>query len=284
MTRPSAALLVLSVAGCDQVFDLQRPDAPPLACEDLTSHDEDTDGVVDGCDNCPGIANSDQKNVRETDDGAVADAVGDACDPRPRLGGDVIERFHSFAEPAAMDDWDVVTGPWRIDGEAMTFDGPEVTDQAYVVSTAPMIQLPATIEAHVTIRTIKGGAWAIFGVIANADDDGDGSACLVYRPYETPVLKDMLKVFHSDGQADSPLARMMANGDGYRLTFSVESDEMSCNSLEDGGARQGVPADPDDPLRTGTLGLLGQQIDAVVDYVVVYSISSAAARRSRSAP
>jgi hypothetical protein len=50
--------------------------APPITSGEIvvTSADTDDDGVLDSSDNCPTVANTDQRDVDE-------DGVGDACDP-----------------------------------------------------------------------------------------------------------------------------------------------------------------------------------------------------------
>jgi hypothetical protein len=92
--------LVVLVASCDLVYDLDRPtvradvdrDGVPdaddncpatanpsqnsdaCACRGAeTDHDEDADSIDDACDNCPHVANTEQLNT----DG---DHLGDACD------------------------------------------------------------------------------------------------------------------------------------------------------------------------------------------------------------
>ena len=80
-------------------------------------HDEDTDTVGDVCDNCPHVANATQADVGE---GATGDGVGDACDPRPQLPGDTIQKFYSFHVPPAGT---TTEGTWAVEGDAYRFAG-----------------------------------------------------------------------------------------------------------------------------------------------------------------
>lgn len=78
--------------GCGRVgFDASTDGGPPC-----TGVDEDGDAWADACDNCPSEPNADQRDRGEIDAGAAADGVGDACDPRPSLGGDYLVLFDGF--------------------------------------------------------------------------------------------------------------------------------------------------------------------------------------------
>ncbi len=66
--------------------------------QDPAQHDEDRDGVGDVCDNCPATPNPDQIDLSETLERQFPDAVGDACDRRPKLADDTIARFFPFAD------------------------------------------------------------------------------------------------------------------------------------------------------------------------------------------
>jgi len=103
--REIALILVLALAGCDQVFDLQRPpgdaappdvalgappDAPEVCDQPGGVPDEDGDGFRNACDNCPYIAQG--PNERTDADG---DGVGDVCDRRPGQQ-DTLVKFVGF--------------------------------------------------------------------------------------------------------------------------------------------------------------------------------------------
>src|SRR5687767_10783077 len=62
-------------------------DGGPTCWGPPSTHDEDGDGVVDECDNCPSVSNASQADVGEVNAGGSADGVGDGCDPRPSAGG-----------------------------------------------------------------------------------------------------------------------------------------------------------------------------------------------------
>jgi hypothetical protein len=97
--RAVVGLACVLVGGCHVFFDLHDPDVRPDAMTDAAvdavsdaagdadvapgcwtngqqDTDEDGDLRVDGCDNCPGVANAEQEDGDE-------DGVGNPCDPRP---------------------------------------------------------------------------------------------------------------------------------------------------------------------------------------------------------
>lgn len=136
----------------------------------LPPHDEDGDGIVDECDNCPAIANPLQSDVIETSAHAFPDGVGDDCDPRQRLGGDVLRAFYSFQDPAQADAW---TGSgFSIAGDALHGDGDAMWaakdtlqgDGLYVLAQLAPVSFGATGELSITL---------------DGDGVGFGSTCVL---------------------------------------------------------------------------------------------------------
>jgi hypothetical protein len=127
-----AALAALVLGGCgrlafDRVEGLgdARPAAPSAA-------DGDDDGVADTVDNCPAVANPDQRNedgdrfgdacdpcppIADADPvvDSDGDGVSDACDPFPARPGDQIAVFDGFAAAPASAD---IAGTWSFSGGA----------------------------------------------------------------------------------------------------------------------------------------------------------------------
>ena len=111
-------LVVLALTGCNQAFGLDDTDLG-YPCWDTgsgTSHDEDGDGVADGCDICPGTANAQQ--VDEDFDG-----VGDECDPHAD-SADRIAFFDAFAEAQLPTEWQ----PYGARASWLLVDGAVVGD------------------------------------------------------------------------------------------------------------------------------------------------------------
>ena len=125
-------VLVCGVAaGCRFGFDAQSPshDGAPDGDPIVVGHDEDRDGIDDGLDVCPHIADPGQLDT----DG---DRVGDACDPNPTSPIDHLVFFDGFVAQRSE---------WSLTGPAPTFDGEHLSsdtsgDQQLVLS------LPATMS------------------------------------------------------------------------------------------------------------------------------------------
>jgi hypothetical protein len=276
----SLLLIVVALGGCDLVFDLERGDGPPPSCGDVI-HDEDEDGVRDLCDNCPGVANPLQENIRETNAGAIADGVGDACDPRPTLGGDYIERLQTFSTPTDIGDWQILGGAWSVVGDQMVFDEPAHYEERVLLSLGAPITAPATIEIHLTVATIDQFQVYI-GATANADAYPNELSCTLHRQYEDPprlppTLPDEVFLYHPDAQATtSALTRHITNGSGYRLALTVEPMRIGCVVQTDDGQLLSLADQITKPFVSGNMGLISRQSKVEFDYVVVYGITAAA--------
>jgi hypothetical protein len=88
---------LMLLAACGRI-GFGASDVPPAdiaSCVPI-GHDEDADGVDDGCDLCPQLADSQADR-----DG---DAVGDLCDPHPDEARDTIVTFDPFTE--LRPEWD----------------------------------------------------------------------------------------------------------------------------------------------------------------------------------
>lgn len=181
-------MALLALVGCDAVFDLTRPpDAPldpdaPISCELATTHDEDGDGVFDACDNCPTLANADQANTLETEDGELADSVGDVCDPNPTRSGDTIVRAVMFDKTSDTTTFQA-QGQWLHQGDVYRYEPvTSHTEQVLAVDSRAMPAPPFTIETNV--RFVAGpippsATYFSAGIELFPDDETENVWCLI---------------------------------------------------------------------------------------------------------
>jgi hypothetical protein len=109
-------------------------DAPP---DMAVPTDSDGDGVLDPSDNCPTMANTNQRDhdadgngdvcdrcphlANATDPDGDSDGVGDACDPRPTTGGDSRVFFEGFYDTNAIAGWtETGNGNWFVSNGVLT--------------------------------------------------------------------------------------------------------------------------------------------------------------------
>jgi hypothetical protein len=133
--RTAGAVLLVLATGCNAILGLDRThvasdggaDAGPDAFTCAIGHDEDGDGIDDGCDVCPQIADP----LQTDSDG---DGIGDACDPNPSDPNDVLVAFDSFAFP---NPWAPLRGTWNQQDDALVQTDVSTTTDAIATRTIP---------------------------------------------------------------------------------------------------------------------------------------------------
>lgn len=158
-----AQLLAMIAVGCDGD---RAPVVDAAPCMDLT-HDEDGDGIGDGCDICPTVADPAQPDAGEERSLQFADGIGDACDPRPSVGGDVRVALHAFGKP---------------DDARLVLDGWTIADDAVRTTGGGRLQ---SVKTHVGDGLVAELALASFTgsvqIVLDGDGVTDGVGCTLAR-------------------------------------------------------------------------------------------------------
>ncbi|HEX5064168.1 MAG TPA: thrombospondin type 3 repeat-containing protein [Kofleriaceae bacterium] len=130
----------------------------------MTTLDSDGDGVLDAVDNCPTIANTDQRDhdgdlhgdacdhcphlASTADPDGDFDGVGDACDPRPSMGGDSRALFEGFYDATSINGWtNNGAGNWSVANGKLTQSS--TTKDTQLVIPGNITRAAATVSATV---------------------------------------------------------------------------------------------------------------------------------------
>jgi hypothetical protein len=229
------------VGGCNALWGIKKV-GPPPTCEQLTAHDEDADGVTDGCDDCPGIADPMQEDS---------------------AGVDQIAFFESFAETDSGASWTINGGPWGFHDDAAVYTVTSNNAPSQIDATIPAIA-PTRVEAVVTIDHID-----LQGSMIELRAEG-GVGCGVIRHNSTPIDKVRIETPGGTSNSESDFPTLVG-GERLRITLSCgTSGRAECNveNLGDstvGGAKLAVTSS------AGTLGVIDNGIPTHVEYVAVYA-------------
>ena len=260
-------------ARIDSPLDARAPDAP-----DGPPGDRDSDGVPDSSDNCPVIANPDQRD--EDADGvgnlcdncpatantsqanSDGDGVGDACDPEPG-SPDHIALFEGF---------DAMPAGWTLDTE-VTVAGGKIHVPSFEGGLAPLMSDHGWVETHYALESLITGSSITYRsveLVSQAGTTGvQGYRCAVFdNPSNPGDRHGELQMFVNPydiagGNADG---HNHAVGDAGRLWLAYSTQTLDCKTTLPAGEL--TAAAPE--ARTGQPGVYTQNLGAAFDYLVVY--------------
>lgn len=288
-------LVVLALAGCNQVFDLKATTpAPPADVIDAvldsdgdgvidlddncrnapnpTQHDEDHDGLGDVCDNCPLVENHAQADVGE----AMPDGVGDACDPHPTDPGDCLVLLDTFVDPA------VFASHWQVFQQV---GGPPALDpQPELVRVTPAPNYPGGFVARDDTGSPMLGTFAVqllasasfpvsmteVAVVSNARQGeplSSGFLCGLQ------VGKNVVVTVDGTG----PIGSLSASAVGTQLLLRLVSPTKSPGPVTcrvDYGLAVGANTTTSNTLVPGLVGVLAQQAPADVQAIALYEVAT----------
>jgi hypothetical protein len=300
--------LVVVLAACNVVFPLRDPigapppddahgaDTDPNADSDgdgipdgvdncpfvanADQHDEDRDGVGDVCDNCPHVANPLQENDFETAKGLPADDLGDACDREASRQCIVrFDPFTSFGEGTEQ------IGAWNHVASTDTWDHIDLGEDALLVlldhvAANELVVLGATVIDFVATDAQADaiGVYHVLGVAADPLPDG------VYAEFTSsanpPQPPAMLHLAERTTELGSvpfmPTVTMSTSGVGskVRLELDLRISGMVTATANVGGATASQAGSLGSPFQAGAIGLRASHIATSFEYTLVIEDSN----------
>jgi len=237
-------------------------DSGPTCWGTPSTHDEDGDGLVDECDNCPSVSNPSQADIGE---GATGDGVGDACDPRPNAAGDSIFFFDGMNFTTIPSTWTNPGGtPWTASGTSLAPNGTGTGQELERTFPSALGNYLSETAFTFTALTTNGSASIPFRT--NPARDGWGCAVGIVNSTGQIVLT---QVTGGAGEA-MPLTATIADpqvGSRYRLLAGAYSTSLYC--MISGGTRL-------DRTTTGSTsgesGIRASGSSATFEYLLVYRL------------
>jgi hypothetical protein len=233
-------------------------------CVGTTTHDEDGDGIVDSCDNCPTVANANQADTGEQSAGGMADGVGDACDPRPAAGGDSILLFDPFTTGQIGSDWQVNGGTWQASAdtiaETATGNAQELDRVSFSNISDYLVETQVTLDALPT----SDSRATLVSRMTTSSHNGWGCA----------VMQDVLifsQIANGEaGESSPPSVAIPAPtvGSRYRIQTGGYGNNLYCR-LPDSGHE--VPR-TSSTYPSGVPGLRSYAAASTFEYLLVYRL------------
>jgi hypothetical protein len=231
-----------------------------------STHDEDRDGIVDECDNCPSISNANQADIREVNAGGSADGVGDACDPRPTAGGDSIFLFDGLNFTTLPPEWsNVGAGSWTASGTSVTTTGTETGQELARRFPSSLSNYLAETAFTFTAFELNGSSNLPFRM----DAADNGWRCVVGTPDGIQGQFFLGKVTGGVSEAPPPQITPITVprvGNRYRVLGGGFDGTIYC--MLGSGERQ----TRSDNATSGESGFRSSGTSAVFEYLLVYRL------------
>lgn len=218
-------LIAVLLAGCGRIA-FEAADVPDGACVD--GHDEDSDGVPDGCDVCPQVADAEQAD-------GDGDGVGDACDPGPEAQQLVF--FDPFLEARSE---------WRFDDRMMFLGDSVMLPGANANMAMQLLGRPDRSVLEVAGRAIGGGDASRQIAIHIGEQAGEQN--YYCELYDGSGRLDLMLTYTRDGVDFENIAIAQIGGlfetATFRLAFEHTPPDLRCVAFWNGTRYEVKGADP----------------------------------------
>lgn len=246
-------------------------------------HDEDADGVGDKCDNCPTVANPAQANQGESAVGQAVDQAGDACDPFPDRPGNNLLFFDSFASRDPL--WQIAPGGgvWSWSGDAVTQTDPDAIAYLYYAG-----DLHGDVVVDITARIVTVPNHG-FGIGSTAQwnlspGDGAGYLCQLFDtpagPGDGPLnigaflLQSTVAPQVLASQLHTSITPEVTSADAWTVRHAAIASARSCSAASSAGFRVTTATVANSAVPTGRWGLRAALAHMRFENIVVYTVGS----------
>ena len=241
-------------------------DSGPTCWGTPSTNDEDGDGIVDECDNCPSISNANQADVREVNAGETADGVGDACDPRPTAEGESIFLFDGLNFTSLPPEWtNIGVGNWTATGNSVRPNGTELGQE--LARSFPSSLSNYLAETAFTFNALETNGSS--SLPFRMDNANNGWRCVVGTPDGIQGQFFMGKVTAGTSEPTPPQITTIGvpqPGDRYRVLGGAFNGSIYC--MLGTGQRQ----NRSDTSTSGESGFRSTGTSATFEYLLVYRL------------
>lgn len=261
------------------------------AVDAMTTTDTDGDGIADTSDNCPTIANTNQRDhdldahgdvcdrcphlASTTDPDGDSDGVGDDCDPRASTAGDSIAMFEGFYDTNSIANWNEDgNGTWIISNGVLTQTSSSTSTTQHTLAP-PGTFGRAAITAGVRVIALGNGTTAFDNPaisVTTGVDNGQGYWCSVVdegnsdKIYATLQRPMMFPQF-----TDAPWPGMFTTNSELRITSAMVGSNNICTAVQ-GSTSANVSGAI--ATATGGVHVATRTAAASFDYVFVVSVGN----------